>query len=188
MRTVQVTDFGGPEVLQIREVPDPRPGPGQVLIDVDVVEVLFLDTQLRAGWGREFFPMRPPWIPGTGVAGRIIAVGDGVDMALLGVPVVARTGSEGAYAERVAVPADEAFAIPDDLDPAVATSALHDAPLALDRLERAALGSESRVLVTASAGSLGQWFVPLATAAGSFVVGAAGGAAKVAAVAALGAD
>lgn len=188
MRTVQVTRFGDPDVLQVREAPDPSPGAGEVQIAVEVVEVLFLDTQLRAGWGEDLFPMRPPWVPGTGVAGTIRAVGEGVDPRREGARVVARTGNEGAYAELVAVAAEEAIDIPAGLDPAVATAALHDAVLALDRLERAGMGASSRVLITGAAGSLGQWFIPLAKQAGARVVGTAGGTAKTDAVRALGAD
>lgn len=187
MRTVQVTEFGGPEVLKVREAPDPRPGEGEVLIAVRHIEVLFLDTQLRAGWGQDFFPMRPPWVPGTGVAGTIVAAGHGVPASRVGSSVIARTGNEGAYAEQVVVPAEQAHDIPAGLDPALATAALHDAVLALDRIERAQLQPGQRVLVTAAAGSLGHWFVPLA-GAHTHVVGAAGGTEKVKAVSDLGAD
>lgn len=188
MRTVEVTKFGDPDVLQIRLAADPQPGPGEVLIAVEVVEVIFLDTQLRTGWGQVFFPMRPPWVPGTGVAGTIRAVGEGVDTARVGATVIARTGNEGAYAEFVVVESSQATDVPAGLSLPVATAALHDGPLALDRLERAALQPGSRVLVTAAAGSLGQWFVPLAKAAGGYVVGAAGGPEKVQSVKHLGAD
>lgn len=188
MRTVEITRFGGPEVLEVRTAPDLQPGPGEVLIAVDYIEVLFLDTQLRSGWGQDFFPMRPPWVPGTGVAGTIAAVGDGVPADRVQARVIARTGDEGAYAEQVVVQADEAYHIPDGLGSTLATAALHDGVLALDRLERANLAPGSRVLVTAAAGSVGQWFVPLAKAAGAYVVGAAGGPVKTTAVTELGAD
>ncbi|HEY9294580.1 MAG TPA: zinc-binding dehydrogenase [Microlunatus sp.] len=188
MRAIEVSRFGGPEVLKQVELPTPVLGRGEVLIAVRLIEVLFLDTQLRSGWGAGFFPMRPPWVPGTGVAGEIVAVGGGVDARRVGERVVARTGDEGAYAEEVAVLAVEATRVPDGLDLAVAIAALHDGVLALDRLERAELGAGSRVLVTAAAGSLGHWFVPLAKAAGARVSGAAGGERKVAAVRRLGAD
>lgn len=188
MRIMEITRYGGPEVLCARTVPDPSPGPGQVLIHVEYAEVLFIDTQLRAGWGEEYFPMRPPWVPGTGVSGTIRAVGDGVSAERIGARVIARTGSEGGYAELVVVASQDAVDIPGGLDGAIATAALHDGPLALDRLERAGLGVDSQVLVTAAAGSLGHWFVPLAKAAGARVTGAAGGPDKSMAVAGLGAD
>ena len=148
----------------------------------------FLDTQLQAGWGQDFFPMRPPWVPGTGVAGAVIAVGERAGSALAGAVVVARTGNQGAYAERVVVPAAGVSRVPSGLDPAVATAALHDGVLALDRLEVAQLEPGSRVLVTAAVGSLGHWFVPLAKAADAHVVAAAGGERKAAAATDLGAD
>jgi NADPH2:quinone reductase len=188
MRAVQVSRFGGPEVLETVEVAEPPLDSGGVMIAVDVVEVLFLDTQLRTGWGREYFPMRPPWVPGTGVAGRVVTAGGSAGSGLVGATVVARTGDEGAYAERVAVPVAQVHRVPSGLDLAVATAALHDGVLALDRLEAAELGPGSRVLVTAAAGSLGHWFVPLAKAAGAHVVAAAGGRRKVAVAAELGAD
>lgn len=188
MRAVQVSRFGGPEVLEPVELPTPVAGQGEVLVAVELIEVLFLDTQLRSGWGADFFPMRPPWVPGTGVAGQIVQVGDGVSARLVGERVIARTGDEGAYAELVAVPAVRAMGVPDGLDLSVAIAALHDGVLALDRLRWAKVGVGSRVLVTAAAGSLGHWFVPLAKAAGAKVTGAAGGERKVVAVRELGAD
>ncbi len=188
MRAVHITRFGGPEVLEPVELPDPLPHAGEVLIAVHVVEVLFLDTQLRTGWGTAWFPMRPPWVPGTGVAGTVAAVGAGIEPGRVGERVVARTGDQGAYAELVVVPAEDAVPVPDGLDLATATAALHDGVLALDRLGQARIEAGTSVLVTAAAGSLGHWFVPLAKASGAFVAGAAGGARKVAAVAALGAE
>jgi NADPH2:quinone reductase len=164
-------------VLRLVEGPAPQVGPGEVRIDVRLAEVLFVDTQVRSGWARGFFPMRPPFVPGTGVAGTVD-----------GRRVVARTGDAGGYAEQVVVPADEVVDVPDGLDPAVALAALHDGVLATHRLDRARLRPGVRVLVTAAAGGAGHWFVPLAKAAGATVTATAGGPAKVATVRALGAD
>lgn len=188
MRAMEVTHYGGPEVLRETSLPDPVPAAGEVRIRVRYAEVLFIDTQLRAGWGQEYFSVRPPWVPGTGVAGTIDAVGEGVPASRVGARVIARTDGRGGYAEFVAVPVEEAYDVPDGLDLAEATAALHDAVLALDRWERAKLTSDSRVLVTAAAGGLGHWFVPLAKAVGAHVVGAAAGPDKTAEVARLGAD
>ena len=190
MLVTEVTRFGPPDVLVAREIPAPEPGPGEVAVDVAAAEVLFLDTLLRAGWGQEYFPVRPPYVPGSGVSGVVVAVGAGVDDAVIGHEVVARTGHSGdcgGYAERVVVPAAEAVAVPAGVDLATAVGALHDGVLALDRFERLTLGPDSRVLVTAAAGGAASWFVALAARAGATVVGVAGGPAKVAAVAAAGA-
>src|SRR4051812_3704288 len=103
MRAVLLTEFGGPEVLELGEVPDPAPGPGQVLIDVAVADVLFLDTALRSGAGAEYFAVHPPYVPGGGVGGAVRAVGFGADPALVGHQVVAHTGISGGYAEQAVV-------------------------------------------------------------------------------------
>jgi len=58
MRAITAGEFGGPEVLEFGEAPDPAPGPGQILIDVAIADVLFLDTALRSGAGADHFPVR----------------------------------------------------------------------------------------------------------------------------------
>lgn len=84
MRAVYATKFGGPEVLEVREVPEPVPGPGEVLVDVATADVMFLDTRLRSGWGTDFFPVEPPYVPGGAVAGVVAAVGPEVDPSWVG--------------------------------------------------------------------------------------------------------
>jgi len=74
MRTIEVTRFGGPEVLQPREQAEPVPAAGQVVVDVAAVPLLWLDTALRSGKGREWFPVEPPYVPGNGVAGLCVHV------------------------------------------------------------------------------------------------------------------
>ena len=66
MRAIQVQEFGGPEVLVLREVEDPTAAPGQVVVRLAAADVIFLDTLLRGGWGGETFPLDPPYIPGHG--------------------------------------------------------------------------------------------------------------------------
>jgi NADPH:quinone reductase len=74
MRAVQAIEFGPPDVLVPSDLPEPTAGPGQVVVGVKFAPVLFLDTQIRAGWGREWFPVTPPYTPGAGVAGEITSV------------------------------------------------------------------------------------------------------------------
>ena len=83
MRVVQAMRFGGPEVLVVREAPDPVAGPGQAVVDVAVAHVLFVETQVRQGWGRDYFPMQPPYVPGDGVAGNAMEARDVVGTTLL---------------------------------------------------------------------------------------------------------
>lgn len=93
MRAATVTVFGGPEVLEVISQEDPAPGRDEVLIAVEVADTLWLETAVRSGAGQDFWPMRPPYVPGNGVAGVIEQVGEGVDRALLGRRVVAHTGN-----------------------------------------------------------------------------------------------
>jgi NADPH:quinone reductase len=188
MRVVEVTDFGGPEVLVPKDAEDPVADAGELVVDVEVVEVIFLDTQMRRGWARDFFPLRPPFVPGTGVAGTVGSVGAGVDRGWVGRRVVARTGDSGAYVERFAARLEDVFEVPDMVDLELAIAALHDGPTALSRLERADVRAGERVLVTAAAGSLGGWFLPLTKAAGAHVIAAARGKDKLVLASEHGAD
>src|SRR5205085_2106083 len=78
------TQFGGPDVLVTDTAPDSVAGPGQVVVDVAVADTLFVDTQIRRGWGREHFTVRPPYVPGNGGGGVVSSVGDGVDPGWIG--------------------------------------------------------------------------------------------------------
>jgi NADPH2:quinone reductase len=60
VHATEVARFGGPEVLELRELPDPMPGPSQVMVDASACDVLFVDTMIRAGKGADYFPIRPP--------------------------------------------------------------------------------------------------------------------------------
>jgi NADPH2:quinone reductase len=90
-------------VLATAAVPDLVPGPGEVIIAVTVADVLLLDAVIRSGLAAAWFPITPPYVPGNGVAGRVSAVGEGVDPGWAGRAVVAHTGEgggSGGYAEQ----------------------------------------------------------------------------------------
>ncbi|KAB8192131.1 zinc-binding dehydrogenase [Nonomuraea phyllanthi] len=178
MNVIEVTKFGGPEVLEVRRRPDPEPGPGQVLIGVSVVDVMSLDAQLRAGWGREWFPNKPPFVPGTGVAGRVLSVGEGVDAGWAGRRVAAFLPGGGGYAERVVAEVETVVGVPDEVPLWRAASVLQVGPAALSLVAAAELKPGMRVLVTGAGGALGLPIVRLARAAGAQVTAAANGAAK----------
>jgi NADPH:quinone reductase len=183
MRVVQVTQFGGPAVLKLRRAPEPVPGPREMVVDVDVAEVLFLDTQLRGGWGREYFDLQPPYVPGVGVAGTVSEIGAAVDGRWVGRRVVAGLSEPGfyrggGYAERAVAAADAVVEVPDELDLRFAIAALHDGVMAESRLEKAQLGDGDVVLITAAGGAIGNWLIPLAARAGARVVAAARGTDK----------
>jgi NADPH2:quinone reductase len=184
---MQVTRFGRPEVLTMHEVPEPIAGPGQVVVDVSVVDILFLETQVRQGWGGEYFPVKPPYVPGDGVAGAVISVGDSVDPGWVGRHVVATTG-DGGYAEQAVASAEVLVAVPDGLGLPEAAALIHDGRTALALAEAAQIRAAEWVLVVAAAGGLGILLVQLARAAGARVIGAARGKRKLYLIRELGAE
>jgi NADPH2:quinone reductase len=182
VRTIEVTRFGGPEVLQLRDRPDPTPAPGQVVVDVEAIPLLWLDTALRGGRGRNWFTVEPPYVPGSGVAGTVSATGAGVETDWVGRHVVTGTRETGSYAERVAVPADGLVEIPRGLTSVTAAALLTDGRTALGLLDGVSLETDTPVLITGAAGGMGLLLIQLATACGARVVGAARGEPKLAAV------
>jgi NADPH:quinone reductase len=112
MRAIGLTEFGGPEVLRVIDLPDPVPGPGQVRIRVHAAAVNPTDTMLRAGLARAWFEGRPgPYVPGMDAAGMVDAIGPDTDTPLRpGDPVAtivqAYGPRGGAYAELIVAPAE----------------------------------------------------------------------------------
>lgn len=110
MKAVVLTGHGGPEVLQVRERPDPPVGPGEVRIEVRAAGINFADTMARVG----LYPdaPKPPCVLGYEVAGVVESVGDGVDSLSAGDRVIA--GSRfGGQASMVTVPENQAFPLPE---------------------------------------------------------------------------
>src|SRR6266576_2152677 len=112
MRQVVTTRNGGVEVLKVQTAPDPKPGPGELVIDVRAAGLNFADVLARQG----LYPDGPkkPCVMGYEVAGLIAAVGADVDEQLLGRPVVAMTRFRG-QAESIAVAASQLFDKPEKL-------------------------------------------------------------------------
>lgn len=112
MRVIEITRPGGPEVLEIVDRPIPVPGPGEVLLEVYAASVNRPDVQQRRG----LYPPPPGAsdIPGLDAAGRIEAVGEGVDTVAIGDAVCALTNG-GAYADYVVVPAVQCMPVPSGL-------------------------------------------------------------------------
>jgi len=187
MRAVRVARFGGPEELEVAEVPIPEPDDDEVLVEVEAAGVNRLDLLTRGGGYHR--AGRPPLVLGQEGAGRVRAVGGGVRGLAPGDPVIAFGGRPGFYAEVVAVPAARVVRRPEALDP-TAAAALPTAWLTawacLHRLAR--VGPGDVVLVLAAASGVGDAAVQLARRAGARVIGVAGGAEKGAWVRANGAD
>lgn len=107
MRAIEIQQTGGPGVLQVVNLPVPRPAPGQVLVRVHAAGINFIDTYLREGR----YPAALPFVPGQEAAGIVEAVGTGVDGFAPG-DRVAWNGTRGTYAEYALAPASDLLPLP----------------------------------------------------------------------------
>lgn len=176
MKAVGVTSFGGPEALQVVELPEPHAGNGEVRIRVYAATVNPTDTGFRTGLQAGRLQGRPgPYIPGMDAAGVIDELGPGADGRLkIGDRVVALIvpggPHGGAYAEQVIVPAASVVHAPDGVDfPAASTLLMNGmtARLALDAL---ALQPGQLLAVTGAAGAFGGYVIQLAKVDGLRVI------------------
>ena len=178
MRAVVMREFGPPEVLEPAEVPEAEAGPDQVVIEVELANITFVETQVRAGK-----PPHPSMLPALPAI-----LGNGVGGTVAGRRVVASLNGTGGYAERVAVDAGRPVAVPDGLALRDAVALLADGRTALALVRRAGLRPGEVVLVEAAAGGVGTLLVQLARNAGARVVALAGQERKLAVARDLGAE
>ncbi|MGW1342156.1 zinc-binding dehydrogenase [Kribbella sp. NPDC002412] len=190
MKTIRLHEFGPAENLRYEEVPDPVPAAEQVLIRVAAAGVHLVDTTLRSGTGGGGPIPLPelPTIPGREVAGRVEAVGPGVDAAWIGKRVVVHLGMvPGGYAELAVAKVESLHELPDHVDAAQAVAAIGTGRTTAGILSQAQLSADDVVLVTAAAGGIGSYLVQAARNVGATVIGLAGGPEKVQLVRDLGA-
>lgn len=179
MKAVQISRFGGPEVLELIELPAPVPARGEVLVRVSASGVNFADALMRA----DRYAMTPPLpaILGQEVVGTVAGHGVGVDARLwpvglrVAAPLFAIGRFLGGYAEQVSLPADALVAVPEALSDAEAAALMAQGLSALHLL-RQAPARGLRVLVTAAAGGVGSFLVQLARQSGAKQVVAAASA------------
>ncbi|WP_062993881.1 zinc-binding dehydrogenase [Nocardia anaemiae] len=189
MHAIRLHTFGPAENLRYETVPDPVPGPGQVLIRVAAAGVHFVDTALRRGVAGPYPLPTLPTIPGREVAGTVERIGPDVDASWLGKRVVAHLGqAPGGYAELAVTETARLHEIPADLDPAQAVAIVGTGRTTMGILLFTELGPDSVVVITAAAGGIGTLLVQHAKNVGATVVGLAGGPAKVELVQRNGAD
>src|SRR6266487_4521382 len=164
MKRVVVGHYGGPEVLQVVEEDDPRPGPGEVRVRVLAAGVSFSDALLRAG--TYLGGPKPPFTPGYELVGVVEELGPGSSRLKVGDRVGALT-VWGADAERVCVPEKYAVEVPEDLDPAEVVSLVLPYVTAYQLLHRVArVKSGETVLAHGAAGRVGTAVLELGALAG----------------------
>jgi NADPH:quinone reductase-like Zn-dependent oxidoreductase len=181
MRVVEVTAFGGPEVLQPAERPDPEPAAGEVVVRIRAVNVNPTDLAGRSEFGPRYIPgLTPPFLLGWDLAGEIAAVGEGVTVYAAGDRVVGMIpwgpigGRVGAYAEMAAVDPDWLAPLPDGPSFEEAATLPLNVLTAHQALDLLGLEPGMRLLITGASGGVGTFATQLAVAAGVHVVGVAG--------------
>jgi putative PIG3 family NAD(P)H quinone oxidoreductase len=186
MHAVVITEPGGPEVLRWTEVPEPEPGPGEVLIEVAASAVNRADVMQRQG----HYPPPPgaPPYPGLECAGVIAALGAGVTGWQEGQAVCALLAG-GGYAQRVAVPAGQLLPAPATL-PLTAAAALPETVCTVyaNVFQLARLAPGETLLVHGGGSGIGTTAIQLAKRAGAVVAVTAGSPEKLEVCRQLGAD
>jgi len=186
MRAVVITSPGEPDVLKLTEVPDPVPGPGEVLVEVAAAGVNRADVLQRMG----FYPPPPgaPPYPGLECSGRISALGPGVTVWQPGDEVCALLGG-GGYAEQVAVPQGQLLPVPDGVSLVDAAGLPETACTVYATVfQQARLTPGETILVHGGAGGIGTIAIQLAKSFGARVICTAGTSAKLERCTELGAD
>ena len=179
-------ELGGPAALGREELAEPEPGPGEIAIDVKAIGCNFSDILITQGK----YQVKPelPFAPGAEVAGRVRAVGDGVDAFAVGDPASALL-SYGGFASTVVAPLERVFPMPDGMpfeDAAALGVVYQTSYVAL--VPRASLKDGETLLVHAAAGGVGLAAVQIGVALGARVIGTAGAADKLELVKENGAD
>jgi NADPH:quinone reductase len=184
MRAMRVVELGRP--LELAEVPDPVPGPGEVLLNVHACGLNFADTLMAAGRYQEKPAL--PFTPGMEVCGTVAALGPGIDAPAPGTRVACYAGS-GGLAERLAVPAARCVPVPAAMPDAEAAGFLVAYGTSHVALAwRAGLRPGETLLVLGAAGGVGLTAVELGKLMGARVIAVARGADKLAIAQAAGAD
>ncbi len=184
MKAIRVAEFGSPDVLQVKQKPQPAPGPDEILVKVHAAGVNFIDVYHRTGR----YPVALPLTPGMEAAGEVAAVGMDVSRFERGDRVAYAMGL-GSYAEYATVPADKAVLVPDAVDFREAAAVMLQGMTA-HYLSHSTypLREHEVVLIHAAAGGVGSLLVQMAKLRGAHVIGTTSTEEKARAAGELGAD
>lgn len=173
MKAIRVHEFGGPEVMKLEEVPEPKPGPGQVLVKIHATGVNPVDCYIRSG----LYPLKPqlPYSPGMDAAGIAESVGEGVIRVKAGGRVYVAGTVTGSYAEKTLCKEERVFPLPQTVSFAQGAALGVPYGAAYRALfHRAQAVPGEIVLVHGASGGVGIAAVQLARAAGMHVIGTSG--------------
>lgn len=186
MKAVVMNGIGDVDVLALTDLPDPVPGPGQVLVQISVAGINFMDIGVRRGMAWNELPN--PKILGVEGAGRVLALGAGVEGFSIG-QRVAWVYAPGSYAQKIAIAASSLVPIPDGIDDKTAASVMMQGLTASHfATDFYATQPGDIAFVHAAAGGLGLLLTQIIKLRGGRVIGRVSSADKVAAARAAGAD
>lgn len=167
MNAIRVHQTGGPDVLQLEEMPDPVAGPGEAVVKLEAIGVNYIEVYQRTG----LYPLAVPFVPGREGAGIVTAIGKGVALVKVGDRVVSES-LNGAYAEFATVQADRLVVLPDGVDIRTAAAVMlqgltaHYLATSTYKLTRG-----DSCLVHAAAGGVGLLLCQIASRIGATVIG-----------------
>jgi NADPH2:quinone reductase len=172
MKAIRVHTFGEPDVMKLEEVPDPRPGVGQVVVAVRAIGVNPVDTYIRAG---RYGQREMPFTPGMDAAGVVEAVGEGVTKVRAGDRVYTAGTLSGSYAEKTLCKESQVHRLPDNITFQQGAGIYVPFATAYRALfNRAHARPGDVVLVHGASGGVGTAAVQIARAHGMVVIGTAG--------------
>ncbi len=167
MKAIQVDRTGGPEVLLFKDVPNPEPGPNEVLVRIDAIGLNYIDTYHRTG----LYPLDLPFIPGLEAAGTVAVLGTDATDFRPG-DLVAYAGVPDSYAEFVAAPQERLVRLPDGVDAAAGAAAMLQGMTSHYLVHSTCNVLEGdTVLIHAAAGGVGLILVQMAKMRGARVIG-----------------
>jgi NADPH:quinone reductase len=184
MQAIRVSATGGPDALQLEDIPIPEPGPGQIRIKVEAAGVNFVEIYQRKGQ----YTLPLPFTPGGEAAGRVDAVASDVSSIEVGARVAAMD-ARGSYAQYTLIQADQAVPLPEGVNAEVAAAVMtqgitaHFLAHSVFKLE-----AGQTALIHAAAGGVGQLLVQIAKKRGARVIGTVGSVEKAQIARDLGAD
>lgn len=178
MRAITLRQYGGPDVLQLTDLPLPEPGRGDIRVRVVARPVNPIDVMIRTGALKDAVSARELPVPGLDFAGIVDALGDDVSQELQGRRVLGIAPwfltQAGSYAEYVVVPATALATVPDELDLVAASTLPLNGVTAAMAVDAAGITGNSSVLVTGATGGVGGYAVQLAASRHARVLAVAG--------------
>jgi NADPH:quinone reductase-like Zn-dependent oxidoreductase len=173
-KAVQFDSYGGIDVLEVRDVPRPVPGAGEVLVEVRAAGINISEAAIRAGGVQDMFPSTFPSGQGSDLAGVVAELGSDVTVFAVGDEVLGFSNQRSSHAEYVTVPANQLTPKPSEVSWEVAGSLFVAGATAYGAVRAMRLQPGDTVAIAGAAGGVGSIAVQLARRAGATVLGIAG--------------